>query len=216
MEGKNHLENRYAKLLLIVIFSLGLIGHGLEVSRKLMLSLTPLILVTASVVVCYSFLKTGNRTSLVWCITTLIITYFAEIIGVTTGALFGRYHYGDILGFKVLGVPLLIGVNWMLVILGAITLTQYLTKNVLLVPLITGLLAVAFDYILEPVAIKLGYWHWSGGTPPLKNYCTWFVLTFFTTLLYGELKVVVTTTLPRFYLVVQTVFFLSLQIVLKK
>jgi len=199
MEGKNHLENRYAKLLLIIIFSLGLIGHGLEVSRKLMLSLTPLILVTASVVVCYSFLKTGNRTSLVWCITTLIITYFAEIIGVTTGALFGRY-----------------GVNWMLVILGAITLTQYLTKNVLLVPLITGLLAVAFDYILEPVAIKLGYWHWSGGTPPLKNYCTWFVLTFFTTLLYGELKMVVTTTLPRFYLVVQTVFFLSLQIVLKK
>jgi len=216
MEGKNHLENRYAKLLLVVIFALGLIGHGLEVSRKLMLSLTPLILVTASIVVCYPFLRRGSSQSFVWCITTLTITYFAEVIGVTTGALFGHYHYGNILGVKVLGVPLLIGINWMLVILGAITLTHSLTKNVLLVPLITGLLAVGFDYILEPVAIKLGYWHWSGGTPPLKNYCTWFVLAFLITLLYGELKVVVTTTLPRFYLVVQTVFFLSLQIVLKK
>jgi putative membrane protein len=216
MEGKNHLENRYSRLFLIATFTLGLIGHSLEMSRGLMITLTPLILTLASVVVCYSLLRTGNRTSFVWCITTLTITYFAEIIGVKTGALFGHYHYGDVLGFKVLGVPLLIGVNWMLVILGAITLTQYLTKNVLLVPLITGLLAVAFDYILEPVAINLGYWSWSGGTPPLKNYCTWFVLAFLITLLYGELKVVVSTTLPRFYLVVQTVFFLSLHIVLKK
>jgi putative membrane protein len=216
MEGKKHLEHRYVKLFLIATFTLGLIGHTLEMTRGLMITLTPLILTLASVVVCYSFLRTGNRTSFVWCITTFTITYFAEIIGVKTGVLFGTYHYGDILGFKLLGVPLIIGINWMLVILGSIALTQQITQNVLLTSLITGLLAVAFDYILEPVAISLGYWHWSGGTPPFKNYCTWFVLVFLSTLLYGELKLRVHTTLPRFYLVVQTVFFLSLQIVLKK
>lgn len=216
MEGKTNLANRYAKLFLIATFTLGLIGHTLEMTRGLMLTLTPLVLTLTSVVVCYSFLRTGNRTSLVWCITTFTITYFAEIIGVKTGFLFGSYHYGDILGFKVLGVPLIIGINWTLVILGAIVLTQQITQNILLTSLISSLLAVAFDYILEPVAINLGYWHWSGGTPPLKNYCTWFVLVFLSTLLYGELKLRVHTTLPRFYLVVQTVFFLSLQIVLKK
>ena len=216
MEGKAHLTNRYAKLFLIATFALGLLGHTLEMTRALMLTLTPLVLTLTSAVVCYSFLRAGNRTSLVWCITAFTITYFAEIIGVTTGFLFGSYHYGDILGLSVLGVPLIIGINWMLVTLGAIALAQQVTQNVLLMPLIAGLLAVAFDYILEPVAITLGYWQWSGGIPPLKNYCTWFVLVFLSALLYGELKLRITTTLPRFYLVVQTVFFLSLQIVLKK
>lgn len=216
MEGKTDLGNRYAKLFLIAAFTLGFIGHTLEMTRGLMLTLTPLVLTVASLVVCYALLKTGNRTLLVWCITTYTLTVFAEIIGVKTGVLFGSYRYGDVLGFAVAGVPLIIGINWMLVILGAISLAQEISRNLLFTSLITGLLAVAFDYILEPVAITLGYWHWSGGTPPLKNYCTWFVLVFFTTLLHGELKLRVTATLPRFYLVVQTVFFLGLQIVLVK
>lgn len=216
MEGKEHLENRYAKLFLAGTFALGLIGHSLTMTRGLMIELTPLILTLTCGVVCYALVKTGNRASLMWCITTFTITYFAEIIGVKTGALFGDYHYGNTLGFKVLGVPLIIGINWMLVILGAIALTQQLTQNLLLRSLVAGLLAVAFDYILEPVAIRLDYWHWSGGVPPLKNYLTWFVLVFFTTLLHGELKLRVSTTLPRFYLVVQTVFFLALQILVRK
>ena len=35
-----------------------------------------------------------------------------EIIGVNTGYLFGDYSYGEVLGTKIYGVPLLIGMNW--------------------------------------------------------------------------------------------------------
>ena len=35
-----------------------------------------------------------------------------EIVGVKTGVLFGEYFYGNNLGLKILGVPILIGINW--------------------------------------------------------------------------------------------------------
>ena len=50
-----------------------------------------------------------------------------EILGVQWGWIFGNYQYGDALGYKVLGVPLLIGVNWALltIITGAIAQQFY-------------------------------------------------------------------------------------------
>ena len=39
-----------------------------------------------------------------------------EIMGINTGILFGDYTYGDVLGFKLRDVPVLIGVNWFIII----------------------------------------------------------------------------------------------------
>jgi putative membrane protein len=36
-----------------------------------------------------------------------------------------------------------------------------------------ALLAVFFDWILEPVAVQLGYWSWAGNDIPLLNYASW-------------------------------------------
>ncbi|MBP9740083.1 MAG: carotenoid biosynthesis protein, partial [Chitinophagaceae bacterium] len=35
-----------------------------------------------------------------------------EMIGINTGYLFGNYQYSNVMGYKLLGVPLLIGVQW--------------------------------------------------------------------------------------------------------
>ena len=40
------------------------------------------------------------------------IGFLVEVIGVNYGIIFGNYTYGKVLGFKVLNVPLMIGVNW--------------------------------------------------------------------------------------------------------
>ena len=45
-----------------------------------------------------------------------------EVIGVRTGMLFGHYEYGTVFGPRVLGVPWLIGMNWFLVLSGAMAL----------------------------------------------------------------------------------------------
>jgi len=102
----------------------------------------------------------------------------------------------------------------MLIMLGSISLAKVCTKNPYLIALLAGLFSVLFDIILEPVAIHLGYWQWSTISPPLSNYYSWFIIVFLLTILYGKLKVEVDSTLPRFYLFVQTVFFLSLNIIL--
>src|SRR5689334_22296373 len=49
----------------------------------------------------------------VLCFFTGLIT---EITGANTGLLFGRYEYGNVLGIKIFGVPLLIGVNWFIAV----------------------------------------------------------------------------------------------------
>ena len=40
----------------------------------------------------------------------------AEIIGVNKGLIFGEYSYGNALGIKVFGVPILIGINWCILV----------------------------------------------------------------------------------------------------
>ena len=46
----------------------------------------------------------------------------AEAVGVRTGAIFGAYSYGDVLGARLLAVPPVIGFNWTLTLLGALLL----------------------------------------------------------------------------------------------
>ncbi len=33
------------------------------------------------------------------------------------------------------------------------------------------------DLLIEPVAIHLGYWSWTGGDIPIQNYLSWFVIS---------------------------------------
>jgi putative membrane protein len=40
-----------------------------------------------------------------------------------------------------------------------------------------GLLATLFDFVIEPVAIKLGYWQWHTATIPRLNYLCWFIIS---------------------------------------
>lgn len=214
MEGKAHLANGPAKLVLLLMFAAGLVGHSREMSRGLMLLMTPVILAIAGVVVIYPCLRSGNRRFLAWCLITLVLTYSIEYLGVTTGAFFGSYAYGGVLGFKLFEVPLVIGLNWMLVILGAISLARKGSEKVFFTAIITGCLAVAFDLILEPVAIALDYWRWEEGTPPLQNYCTWFLVGFSLSTFYGFIKAYTDTDLPRYYFYLQMLFFLMLNILI--
>ena len=41
-----------------------------------------------------------------------IVGMVAEMLGVNFGYIFGSYQYGEALGWKLFGVPLLLGANW--------------------------------------------------------------------------------------------------------
>jgi len=199
-------------LFLIIMFSVGVIGHIIPSVKSLMIFLTPFtLLLTGSVTIYFSFQK-GNTKLIVWGIIVYIITFSLEVIGVKTGYIFGTYYYGDVLGLKLFDVPMIIGFNWVVIILGAIGIASRIHKSAFQIALLTGTFAVLFDLMLEPVAIKLGYWNWTEGFIPLQNYYAWFGIAFFSSLFGSKLKLDIEDSLFIYYFLIQFTFFILLSI----
>jgi putative membrane protein len=78
-----------------------------------------------------------------------------------------------------------------------------------------ALLAMMFDWLMEPVAIKLGYWTWlTDGGIPTKNYWDWFFVSAFLMIFFRLLKFHKNNQFALHLLLIQTLFFISLRILL--
>lgn len=104
-----------------------------------------------------------------------VIGMIVEILGVNYGLIFGEYGYGNNLGVKVMGVPIMIGINWVMLtfITGAVAST-FVPNRKVLASCIGALLMVLLDLVIEPVAPKFDYWEFSNAVAPLTNYIGWF------------------------------------------
>jgi uncharacterized membrane protein len=99
--------------------------------------------------------------------------YLAEVIGVNTGLIFGHYSYGEVLGPGLFGTPFLIGLNWFMLAYSAICLCDFLPAPSWIRFFTAVTIMVGLDYLIEPVAMRLGFWNWELGTVPLQNYLGW-------------------------------------------
>lgn len=177
-----------------------------------MLTLTPYTLLLAGVLVIVSSSDKNNVKLFQWMFITYFFTFLSEVIGIKTGFIFGDYIYGAALGLKLFDVPLIIGFNWVLIILGAINIADSIEKNAFTTAMLAAVLAVLFDLMLEPIAIKLDYWNWIKGGIPLRNYYAWFGIAFVSSYLYKKMDVKTNTDIFRFYFIVQLVFFVVLSL----
>ena len=113
----------------------------------------------------------------------LLLTFswgiFSEIIGVNTGLIFGSYEYGKTLGFQVLNVPLVIGINWVVTTVICGTIASQLKVKASLQILIAIILMLVLDGLIEPVAPKIDMWSFNheNGIAPLSNYITWALVS---------------------------------------
>tara|TARA_B100000963_G_scaffold86183_1_gene73816 strand:- start:3030 stop:3665 length:636 start_codon:yes stop_codon:yes gene_type:complete len=105
-----------------------------------------------------------------------LIGFFIEVIGVYSGLLFGQYHYGKTLGFQLLKVPLIIGVNWVILVVSSFAVSSYFVSDTILKVVLPSLIMVLLDLMIEPVAIRLDFWHWKSEVIPLQNYIMWFLV----------------------------------------
>ncbi len=155
--------------------------------------------------------------------------FFIEMIGTKTGWLFGNYAYGTTLGLSIQRVPLIIGINWFIIIYCCGISTETLLHSLMnkLSPtaespkpllkkisvIIDGAtIALLFDWIMEPVAIKLGYWQWmTNGSVPLYNYFCWFVISMIFLLAFHQFKFIKQNIFAVHLLLIQTIFFLLLR-----
>lgn len=164
-------------LAIIVIFhTVGFLGLQ-SASRAYFLSLSPLNLVLSFTCLLLSYSRLTNRLLLAILVVGLV-GFAAEFIGVHTQLLFGEYHYGNNLGFKLAGIPLLIAINWVMLSFSAIAIVVSLRTSVLVKALLSATLMTLLDFFIEPVAINSDFWSWANGIIPMYNYVCWFVLSF--------------------------------------
>ena len=115
------------------------------------------------------------------------ISFFAEWIGVRFGWLFGSYKYGDSLGIKLDGVPLIIGANWLLLSLVSREVISKLLNNKILIIFLSSILMVLIDFLIEPISDNLNFWIWENNIIPYSNYLDWFLIALLNQTLFSFL-----------------------------
>ena len=139
----------------------------------------------------------------------------SEILGVNYGLIFGDYVYLDNLGVKILGVPVLIGVNWIILTFITGSLSSFIFKNKYVSILIGAILMIGLDLLIEPVAPLLGFWIFDLQKVPLQNYLGWFVIGMITQALFQFKIAEKELTFSTHLLIINAIFFafLNYQIV---
>ena len=119
--------------------------------------------------------------SILFFLIVVIVSFVIEIIGVKTGLIFGEYQYSKVLIPQIFNTPVAIGFAWFSTLIASAAILKklidryYLKLNIVFKSFIIGFLMFAFDYFLEPAAIKLNYWNWQLGIVPFQNYLSWFI-----------------------------------------
>jgi putative membrane protein len=130
-----------------------------------------------------------------------------EWIGVHTGFLFGNYQYGSVLGPKLLGVPLIIGINWAMLSIVSAALISSLKFGFWLEVSAAAILMVFLDFLMEPVAVKLGFWFWQGGIIPAYNYICWLGISLFLQFVYRKWRLNEANNVAVALFIYMTIFF---------
>jgi uncharacterized membrane protein len=192
---------------LIIIYIVGVCGIAFMPSecQALFLKLTPLNLVITTAAVLWLH-PTWNMK---WWMSSLFIFFagfFIEVIGVKTGRIFGVYWYGSTLGCKYLEVPVIIGVNWFLLVYLIHVSLQKIKSVVLFAAVAAGVMTL-LDYLIEPVAIRLDFWHWQNEYIPLQNFVAWYVISFFLFFFYRTVNKFTHNPIAILVLIIQFLFF---------
>lgn len=177
---------KYLLYFLILVYISGTIGFVLK--PAFFLPFTPYtLLLTVCVFIIYQ-LPVKTNYFLVF-FTLAILSFILEVIGVKTGSIFGTYFYGSTLGYKLFEVPLIISLNWVMIVALAVLSSSLFFKNKLVVVFFAASLTTLTDLLIEQVAGQLDFWHFSNNLAGIHNYIGWFVISlFFSWVLYTHVN----------------------------
>ncbi len=197
-------------VLVVLFFTVGFIGFTSAEYSNQFKQLVPFHLLLMFVLMLISH-EDKNKAFGTFLLFTFIAGFLIEFMGVTTGLIFGNYSYGATLGPKLVDIPILIGVNWILVIYSAgMFLKIFRIKNHNKRALIGALMITVLDFFIEPVAIKYDYWSWAAGEVPLHNYVGWFLFSYTLLRVFFHLKFRKNNFAAIVLFIVQFVFFFVL------
>jgi putative membrane protein len=170
---------------LIIIYIVGIIGVTVPLHENFMM-LTPINLLTTFIIAVYAD-KNKNAGLYLVLAFSYLFGFFLELLGVQTGVIFGAYTYGETLGPKIWGTPLIIGINWAMLVYASVSISNsYFEQFPTIVKAAIGAtLMVLLDIFIEPVAVEFDFWEWTPPAPmnklivaPLENYIVWWLAAF--------------------------------------
>jgi len=223
-------KQQIATFIAVLFHCIGLAGI-LFYDAALFASLTPMNLMLSAALLIYTQ-QEKNSHFFLFAAVCYVVGYIVEYLGVNHQLLFGEYRYLPAMGWQWKNIPLVIGVNWFIMMYCCgVTIQHFLNfmwnklkdegephrANVGFFAIIIdgALLATFFDWIMEPIAVKLGYWQWLGdGSIPLFNYVSWFVISALLMLLFRVLSFPKQNQFAVNLLLIQFMFFLILRTVL--
>jgi bisanhydrobacterioruberin hydratase len=198
------------RIFFVLFYLIGAAGILIPATRNWFTILTPMALLMSSLALAiYHQSKSSNTMGLTF-LFILLAGYFVEVIGVNTGIIFGEYKYGKTLGIKIFETPLLIGLNWLLLVYTSASLIQRTKLPRYAGAILASLLMVTYDLVLEPVAPKINMWEWANPVAPLQNYIAWGLIALVFHWLIARLKIPIRNPLDAVIFFCQIGFFLIL------
>lgn len=211
--GNQQPPDHWISYFLLFAFASGSLAHLwpaiLPVTRY---TTDPLLLVINGLVLFAIYRRNQDNRLWYWLFVAYWLTFFTEVAGVMTGAVFGEYAYGTTMRWQWLGVPFVIALNWAMLTLAGNQLALRITKNPWLAAALAGVLLALYDIAIEPVAIALDYWNWASAEVPLQNYLAWAGVAFLISLPLQLLRIRFQSPVLIVYFFAQLAFFLILNL----
>ncbi len=205
---------KFVAAFLAIFYTVGVLGLSFAFSFNYFVKLTPLALLLSFVILLFYHKRFKIKTGLIFTLI-FLIGFGVELIGVQTKMIFGSYIYGDSLGLKILDTPLIIGLNWLLLVYLANSVLNGLKLNTAVKIFFASLILLAYDMILEQVAPLIHMWSWENETVPLQNYLAWFVLALVLSGLLSWSNINLRNRIAPVILICQSLFFILLLFILK-
>jgi uncharacterized membrane protein len=190
----------------------GRLDHGAEHPLRAVLIAPPMIpggLNTLTVIVLLLTLWHGShvlgiRRTFAFFAITAVTSWLFEEIGVTTGLVYGPYHYTSTLGPWLGSVPVLIPLAWFVLVYSSYGLANLIAnrlpggiaggRHLIGLILLGALVITALDLVVDPILSGPSFraWVWDTAGPyygvPIQNYFGWLVTASLVHLLWRSLE----------------------------
>lgn len=169
-------RSNLSSLVLLILYAVGFVGTLLDVAW--VQGATPIHLLVCLALFIANESSIWRGRILLTGIGVFLFGIAIEWLGVRYQWPFGAYVYGSRLGIKLDGIPLTMGINWLLLGLLSADISKKILADrpIIMQSSLGAVFMLLTDVPMERICGRLDFWHWQTGTAPIQNYIAWLVL----------------------------------------